>query len=64
MEFGNRIIVTGLRAIIRLAWGLDRAARATAAFGERLEGWAERQATQWQVDIDAVLMALSPEHKG
>ena len=64
MELGNRIIVTGLRAIIRLAWGLHRAARATAAFGERLEGWVERQAARWRVDIDAALMPLSPGHKG
>jgi hypothetical protein len=60
MELGNRIATIGLRAIIQLAWGLHRVARATAALAERLEGWAERQAAQWQV----ALMPLSPEHKG
>ena len=64
MELGNRIATTSLQTIIQLAWSLHRAAQATAALAERLEGWAERQAAQWQVDIDALLMPLSPEHKG
>lgn len=64
MELGNRITATGIRAIIRLAWGMHRTAGVMAAFGERLEGVAEKQAARWQVDIDAALMPLSPDHKG
>ena len=64
MELGSRITTTGLRATVRLAWGLHRAAQALAAFAGHLEGVAEEQASKWRVDIDAVLMPLVRAHKG
>lgn len=58
MEIGNSVTIVALRATVRLAWGLARAAQALGGLGERLEGAVERQAHRRQVDIAEVLEPL------
>lgn len=58
MELGNSITIIALRATIRLAWGIARAARTLGDLGVAMEGAVERQAHRRQVDIDAVLEPL------
>src|ERR1700760_1416131 len=44
MEFGNPATVLALRATVKLAWGIARAARVLGALGERLEQAVDAQA--------------------
>ena len=44
MELGNSITIIALRAAVRLAWGIARAARALGDLGVAMEGAVERQA--------------------
>ncbi|GLR93192.1 hypothetical protein ACVIU7_007012 [Bradyrhizobium liaoningense] len=55
MELGNAVTVVALRSAIRLAWTVERAARALGAIGERLESAVEREAQRRQVDLADVL---------
>jgi hypothetical protein len=62
MEVQNYITLTALRTIVRLAWGIGRAARALEGLGERLEYAVECQARKRQVSITDVLEPLIAEH--
>ena len=58
MESGNSITIIALRAAVRLAWGIARAARALGDLGVAMEGAVERQAHRRRADMDAVLEPL------
>jgi hypothetical protein len=58
MELRKTATIIALRSVIRLAWGMERAARALGGIGLWLEGAVEQQARQRQVDIDEVLGPL------
>lgn len=64
MELRKTATIIALRTIMRLAWGMERAARALGGIGAALEGAVERQANRRQVDIDTVIEPLTAAARG
>jgi hypothetical protein len=61
MELRKSITIIALRTTFRITERIERAARALAHLGQRIENAAERQADKRQVDIVEVLETLHAE---